>query len=165
MLRCTVRVWPKNAVEERCTRSLPFFNLSFYFHFNRKYMAFSVRCLREWWRCFSNSIRNCAIGNWYVLKKRSSCSRLLPNYSIHFSGRPMYYFEMAIGQFCSRSSVKMYNVCPLFRGMKFKSKDWIFNKLNSFRCWCWTNSRFDLSLHLLLLVNCFDDFLFNCIIC
>ncbi|KAJ6637499.1 Sodium-dependent nutrient amino acid transporter 1, partial [Pseudolycoriella hygida] len=32
-------------------------------------------------------------------------------------GRPMYYFEMAIGQFCSRSSIKMYNVCPLFRGV------------------------------------------------
>lgn len=32
-------------------------------------------------------------------------------------GKPLYYLEMIIGQFTSRSSIKMYDMCPLFRGI------------------------------------------------
>lgn len=33
-------------------------------------------------------------------------------------GRPMYYLEMILGQFTSRSSVKIWAVCPLLKGME-----------------------------------------------
>lgn len=33
-----------------------------------------------------------------------------------FIGKPIYYLEMFLGQFTSRSSVKIYNFCPAFRG-------------------------------------------------
>ncbi|XP_055585925.1 sodium-dependent nutrient amino acid transporter 1 isoform X2 [Uranotaenia lowii] len=32
-------------------------------------------------------------------------------------GRPLYYLEMIMGQFTSRSSVKIWHICPLFRGI------------------------------------------------
>ncbi|KAG4068007.1 hypothetical protein HA402_010693 [Bradysia odoriphaga] len=32
-------------------------------------------------------------------------------------GKPLYYLEMFLGQFTSRSSVKIYNFCPAFRGI------------------------------------------------
>lgn len=31
-------------------------------------------------------------------------------------GKPLYYLEMILGQFSSRSSVKIWNVCPMLRG-------------------------------------------------
>lgn len=31
-------------------------------------------------------------------------------------GKPMYYMEMILGQFSSRSSVKIWALCPLLRG-------------------------------------------------
>lgn len=31
-------------------------------------------------------------------------------------GKPMYYLEMILGQFTSRSSVKTWDVCPPLRG-------------------------------------------------
>lgn len=31
-------------------------------------------------------------------------------------GRPIYYLEMVVGQFSSRSSVNVFDLCPLFRG-------------------------------------------------
>lgn len=31
-------------------------------------------------------------------------------------GKPMYYLEMFIGQFTSKSSIKIWEVCPGFRG-------------------------------------------------
>lgn len=31
-------------------------------------------------------------------------------------GKPLYYLEMIVGQFTSRSSIKMYELSPLFRG-------------------------------------------------
>lgn len=31
-------------------------------------------------------------------------------------GKPMYYLEMILGQFSSRSSIKIYELCPAFRG-------------------------------------------------
>lgn len=32
-------------------------------------------------------------------------------------GKPVYYLEMVIGQFSSRSSIKAFDVCPITRGM------------------------------------------------
>ena len=32
-------------------------------------------------------------------------------------GKPMYYLEMIIGQFTSKSSVKMWDMSPVFRGV------------------------------------------------
>lgn len=34
-------------------------------------------------------------------------------------GKPVYYLEMVIGQFSSRSSIKAFDVCPITRGMLF----------------------------------------------
>lgn len=31
-------------------------------------------------------------------------------------GRPLYYLEMVLGQFSSKSSIKVYNISPIFRG-------------------------------------------------
>lgn len=31
-------------------------------------------------------------------------------------GKPMYYMEMIVGQFTSRSSIKVWDLCPAFRG-------------------------------------------------
>ena len=31
-------------------------------------------------------------------------------------GKPIYYLEMILGQFTSRSSIKIWDVCPLLRG-------------------------------------------------
>lgn len=31
-------------------------------------------------------------------------------------GRPLYYLEMVLGQFSSKSSIKVYNISPVFRG-------------------------------------------------
>lgn len=33
------------------------------------------------------------------------------------AGKPIYYLEMFLGQFTSRSSIKIYNFCPGFRGI------------------------------------------------
>lgn len=32
-------------------------------------------------------------------------------------GRPLYYLEMVVGQFSSRGCVKVYDLCPLMRGI------------------------------------------------
>lgn len=32
-------------------------------------------------------------------------------------GKPVYYLEMVIGQFSSRSSIKAFDLCPITRGM------------------------------------------------
>lgn len=69
--------------------------------------------------CIANSV---GLGNiWrfpFVAYENGGGAFLIPYvFVLIVIGRPMYYFEMAIGQFCSRSSVKMYNVCPLFRGV------------------------------------------------
>lgn len=40
-------------------------------------------------------------------------------------GRPIYYLEMIVGQFSSRGSAKVYDLCPAMRG-KFK----LFSKIN-----------------------------------
>lgn len=37
-------------------------------------------------------------------------------------GKPMYYLEMILGQFSSRSSVKIWSICPLLRGEMQLSK-------------------------------------------
>lgn len=34
-------------------------------------------------------------------------------------GKPIYYLEMIIGQFSSRGSVKVYDLCPAMRGKNF----------------------------------------------
>ena len=31
-------------------------------------------------------------------------------------GRPLYFIEQALGQFASKSAIKMWDVVPLFRG-------------------------------------------------
>lgn len=31
-------------------------------------------------------------------------------------GRPIYYLEMVMGQFCSRGCVKIYDMAPIMRG-------------------------------------------------
>ncbi len=33
-----------------------------------------------------------------------------------FIGRPLYFLELALGQFCSRSSIKVWDMCPAVRG-------------------------------------------------
>lgn len=33
-------------------------------------------------------------------------------------GKPVYYLEMVIGQFSSRSSIKAFDLCPMTRGMR-----------------------------------------------
>lgn len=34
-------------------------------------------------------------------------------------GRPFYYLEMVLGQFSSKSSIKIYNISPIFRGVGY----------------------------------------------
>ena len=34
-----------------------------------------------------------------------------------FIGRPLYFLELAMGQFASKSSVKIWDMAPFFRGM------------------------------------------------
>ena len=34
-----------------------------------------------------------------------------------FIGRPLYFLELAMGQFSSKSSVKVWDLSPIFRGM------------------------------------------------
>lgn len=42
---------------------------------------------------------------------------LLPYLIVLFIiGRPLYYLEMVIGQFSSRNSIDVYDLCPVFRG-------------------------------------------------
>lgn len=42
---------------------------------------------------------------------------LLPYLIVLFIiGRPIYYLEMVIGQFSSRNSIDVYDLCPVFRG-------------------------------------------------
>lgn len=38
-----------------------------------------------------------------------------------FVGRPMYLLELAIGQFCSFGQVKVWDICPFFRGVGYGS--------------------------------------------
>lgn len=46
---------------------------------------------------------------------------------IFFLGKPMYYLEMILGQFSSRSSIKIYELCPAFRGLSCQDCNKIFD--------------------------------------
>lgn len=76
-----------------------------------------------------------------------------------FVGRPLYYLEMIIGQFSSRSSVKVFNIAPAMRGSNaFKNIMWQLTKCSCYlrisfnRNWCWTGDSRIYSVHIL----CFD---------
>lgn len=52
---------------------------------------------------------------------------LLPYLIVLFIiGRPLYYLEMVIGQFSSRNSIDVYDLCPIFRGNTDEDYDFCF---------------------------------------
>lgn len=68
--------------------------------------------------CISTSV---GLGNvWrfpFVAYENGGGAFLIPYIIVLFViGKPLYYMEMILGQFTSRSSIKMYEMSPLFRG-------------------------------------------------
>ncbi|XP_065073455.1 sodium-dependent nutrient amino acid transporter 1-like [Ochlerotatus camptorhynchus] len=54
----------------------------------------------------------------YTALEHGGGSFLLPYLVVLFVvGRPLYYLEMIVGQFSSRGCVKVYDMCPLMRGV------------------------------------------------
>ena len=53
-----------------------------------------------------------------------------------FIGRPLYFLELAMGQFSSKSSVKVWDLSPIFRGMycMLKHSVLLFSQLFSPQC-------------------------------
>lgn len=68
-------------------------------------------------------------------------------------GRPMYYMEMALGQFSSRGNIKMYEkLCPVFKGIIPVNCHKSQYKVNLFlyRNWLWATYRLLVCCYLLL---------------
>ena len=87
-------------------------------------------------------------------------------------GKPIYYMEMILGQFSSRSCVKIWSISPLFRGDRIRSIFCLksklvtghssnnFHLLISLRHWLWLDNLCFLSGHLLLFSDGADVVLF-----
>lgn len=92
-------------------------------------------------------------------------------FTINFlPGKPMYYLEMFLGQFTSRSSIKVYNFCPIIKGMMVHIDASLHRK--HFKChfyiyrnWSWSNSVNYLCYHLLYITHCIDVILFDSFVC
>lgn len=82
---------------------------------------------------------------------------LLPYLIVLFIiGRPLYYLEMVIGQFSSRNSIDVYDLCPIFRGKFYEENNFGFififshNFISNWnRCWIWSNGSNILVEHVL----------------
>lgn len=81
-------------------------------------------------------------------------------------GKPMYYLEMTLGQFITGSAVKVWEVSPLLRGNYYSDcivfRIYIYNILNQFRCWIWTNACCIQYCNILLWSNFLNAILFIC---
>lgn len=87
---------------------------------------------------------------------------LLPYLIVLFViGRPLYYLEMVIGQFSSRNSIDVYDLCPVFRGKVntlniLNSSAEMVSSVLHFRCWIWANGGDFLVEHILCIDYGFD---------
>lgn len=83
-----------------------------------KHLEISFYGLRERRRCISNSLHHWFVLNIYNLL--TSSNRDVFNMSksvLMLIGKPIYYLEMAIGQFTSKGSVKALSAIPILKGV------------------------------------------------
>ena len=81
-------------------------------------------------------------------------------------GKPIYYMELAIGQFTSQGSVKAIQAIPIMKGTIIGYLVDFYNPfIYSFRNWYWTTNWNNLRRQLLLLIDCVNTLLHVQIFC